>query len=329
MRHNKVLTFVAVAMAICWVIPLSEKVYARYADDSTSEMKLDFNSVNITALEYGIGKWTKAGYARIDLSSKVNPVVYLFSKAGQPLGYRTLSIPGAERVEAHDFDVSPDGTVIISGLSYSDSGQQAAFIARIPSNQGPTQVIRTTPYWPFMVSAASDGSIWTVGVEELYGNDGHITGNRQDGNVLRHFAVSGELLTSLVPKSRVKLTRLTTGFLVATDSKLGWYSPPRSGRYTEVDLKTSAIHAFEGIPNELVSGFALTSDGVPYVTYKSSDQSGFKCARFDESATQWISVKGFAQLGATFPELKGNEGELLVLSGNDKSLLKFVVPPSL
>jgi hypothetical protein len=129
------------------------------ASDTLSEtatIPLDFTVSG--ELIPNIDKWTHDGFYRL---ARYASIFYKLDSQDPTVPPIALPISGASFTFVEDFDVTPGRTVVAAGFAEFDS-RRAHFIAIIPQN-GQTRIIRTTPYWPFLLSVAPDGSIWTTG----------------------------------------------------------------------------------------------------------------------------------------------------------------------
>ncbi len=118
---------------------------------------------------HGVIKWTHGAFLYQTLGEKL-PTFDVLNPQGEIISSFIPNIPGAMRVWVHDSDRGPDGSIVFSGSSYSNEGQSVPFLCWISANGQSSQVVRTAPYWPYALSVAPDGSIWTSGLEMINGN---------------------------------------------------------------------------------------------------------------------------------------------------------------
>lgn len=163
--------------------------------------------------------------------------------------------------------------------AYSSDGKLAPFIAIKASRQRDTQLIRTFPYWPVLLSVAPDGTIWTTGEEMT--SDRKLSGDgvNPNGDVVRHFDRSGKLIGSAIPRQTVSPPfRDSHGYLVAKSDRIGWYSPVQgNGIYVELSpVRPKGYRVYAGLLGEKgqANGFALTDSGEVFVTRHTPQKQG-------------------------------------------------------
>jgi hypothetical protein len=288
---------------------------------SATPIQLDTGSVPSTAFQRGLGKWSHGSYIRLDKSQLAVPAFYTFSPDGKLLSSVDFTIPNAERVYVDDFDIGLDHSIIVCGDAWSADGQVAYFIARVSSDGQKSQLIRTTPYWPHLISVAPDGTIWTVGSEIVFNKAGQAAKVNPEANVLRHFNLSGALIESAFPKSAFSnTTQFMKGYLVATKDRVGWYEGTTgSGEYTELLLATKVTNRYAGLPGGItdrVSGFTLTDNDQVFLTHDvwAGNARQRVLYTLDRSAGNW-SVIPWPTNDRNQPALRGSEGTSLVFTG--------------
>jgi hypothetical protein len=205
------------------------------------------------------------------------------------------------------------------GMKWSHGG----FLFQGGGADGRTErVIRTAPYWPYMLSIALDGTFWTLGFEMV--ND-KISAPELDPNaaVLRHFDRAGKLLGSTGPQSHfVKDSasehRLTLGFIAATRNRIGWYGqgPETGGQYVEIDLNSMTMHRYPGLPDlpegDKVVDFNLTESGNVLLSLYSLASNRWTVLTFDRAALKWLPIKGPVASESPGSHPIGVDGEELV-----------------
>ncbi len=115
----------------------------------------------------GHGKWSHGGYIRAFAHAPSPPTFYMFDRTGNLVSSVTFTVPDATAIFLWDFDRGTDGEIALCGESDSTNGQTVPFIATISPDGQASQIVRTTPYVPNLLAKAPDGTIWTVGYEEL------------------------------------------------------------------------------------------------------------------------------------------------------------------
>jgi hypothetical protein len=270
-------------------------------------------------------KWTHDGFYRL---ARYASVFYKLDSQDPTVPPIALSIPGASFTFVQDFDVTPGRTVIAAGFAESD-GRRAHFIAIIPQN-GPTRVIRTTPYWPFLLTVAPDGSIWTTGAEERYDESGHAIGTNPDAAVLRHFDPSGVLIGASETERTAPRSALSSGFLVATSRGVAWYGPKDGPaqyfmewssdsqtmtRYAGITSSISSLPRGGSAPSneEHATGFSVTDAGKALLSTTIANSNGdvitHNLYAFDRTSQTWRKLSLPTTALST---LFGSRGESLV-----------------
>lgn len=310
-----------VAILACIVPALSLAAQNRAVD--VSRFAIAMRSANV-----GLEKWCHGHVVSTDVSQLDAVTFTIADPQGEALEF-TFSLPNTTRIWVHGFDLDSAGTLVFSGMTYSSEGRLAPFIAIKGNADKTATLIGTFPYFPYAISVAPDGSIWTVGGETI---NGRTSGPGIDPNagVLRHFDRSGRLIGSALPQSALKATgRIVDGFLVATATKVGWYSSTTGpGVYVEMtpDLKTQ--NAYAGMPGPAgsgqVLGFVLTESGEAYLTWNVPKLSR-TTYQLDRSANRWVDVN-IPHLENNFaPVLRGDEnGALVFRSGGYFHLVTIV-----
>gem|GEM_PF-6966944 len=301
--------------------------------NADQDIRMDFSAVPPSTFKGGLRKWSHDALIWVDLTAPDSPIFYTFNTSGKLIGNASFQVPGAEHLELHDFDTSPDHSIWLCGDSFSQDGRSAFFIAHMAVDGEDVKIIRTTPYWPFLLAAGVDGSVWTVGPEEILSSDGKAKNNLAK-DVLRHFSSEGHLIFSSVPLSSVTSLQVLSGFLSANNEKVGWYSGENGpGQYTEVSIASGKISHFPGVTEQtsahFVWGFALTGSGQPFLTLDaparlvSNPEERRRLYSFDRGSLRWLPVAFPYSQGITMPMLEGSVGESLKFKGDSSTYKSF------
>jgi hypothetical protein len=262
-----------------------------------------------------------------------------YSKTGQVILNTIFSIPGADRTTLRSWSRGADGALALCGSSFTNDGRGAGFIASISRYGDSQQAVRTVPYVPYLITAASDGTLWTVG-RQIDPRHGERSGVNLDAGVLRHFDRSGRLLAAYIPRSTFRNpVELTTshGFLIAFADGVGWLhymDTTGNGHFTEVssggDITNYPIPRLPKLTTVLgVDGMAITDSGDVFVSMRDVGAgAGSWVFRLDRPTREWVPITlppGAAQ-GVT--TLYGAEGSDLVFHfpGDPASTLRFAHP---
>lgn len=296
-------------------------------------------------LNHGHWKWHYGAFVYALGVGHLTPTFYTLNRNGKFVSSATPELTEVTGVSLADFDRAPDGSIVYTGQSASAYGEPQPFLVYL-SPQGETaQVIPTAPYWPWMLTVAPDGTVWTVGYEMIHRDIRAPELNPNDG-VLRHFDATGKLIRSDIPQSQFtpgrQFTRLGYGFLVATLNRVSWYTPknnllaPRS-EYLEISPGSQQTQHYPGLPpptkEGFYIGFAVTDAGEVFVSYEDRtnpqprppDYHIRTVYRLDRGASQWVPV-AVPEFGPyPDPHLIGAEGEELVFrSGYSAAFLRIV-----
>ncbi len=291
------------------------------------QLKLQGN-VNLDPIAeqtHGVLKWRNGAFLYMDEASV--PIFYTLDREGRLLSSATLEIPGASQVWGYHFDRGADGSVVFAGGVYSAYGQAAPLIAWISPDGHTERVIRTAPYFPHMISIAPDGTVWTVGCE-MIDHKPDAPGLDPQAGVLRHFDRTGKLIGSFFPQSQYlgphQTVWLTSGHIVATNDRIGWYAPGWGGRgrYVEISLPSMEKHTYHGVlppfsSAATVSELALTDDGTASVSvFDPLTSQHWMIYTFDRTIAKWMPAQVEAGVSPV-PSLVGSDaGQLVFTSGH-------------
>jgi hypothetical protein len=187
-------------------------------------------------------------------------------------------------------------------------------------------VFRLYPYYPVLVTIASDGTIWTVGSEIVNGKESGPGVNPADG-VLRHFDRAGKMLGSFIPRSTLSSgLMIQSGFLRSGNGRVGWYTGPMFGpgsEYFEV-LADGSLRKFPSIDlgaRERVDGIALTDNGRTYVTTTDNSLRKSRFLSIGSEEQQWQPESFPSSLSRA--SLYGGEGNRLIFFTYDRFRIVF------
>ncbi len=291
---------------------------------SPASGEIMLNGVDYT---HGIVKWVHGAFVYW-AGGQTLPTFLVLSPEGERISSFTPNIPGSVRVFVNDFDRAPDGSVVFSGSSYSAEGQHVPFLCWISANGKTSHVVRTAPYFPYGLSVALDGSVWTSGFEMING-DINAPGMNPDAGVIRHFNPSGKLVDSLGSRKQFGTVRLWQASLVATEDRIGWYAQGLDGvsQYVEISLPAMTLQTYPGLPAQtlgkpagMVERFVLTAAGKAFVNFVHRDPHNRLTYQFDRETKQWVPMKVPAIARAAQPHLKGSDGERLVFMSENSAM---------
>jgi hypothetical protein len=210
-------------------------------------------------------------FLRLKGNQSPSPAIEAIDLQGNLIGFTSIVVPDARITGIRVFSRGSDGTVAAGGWSESYDGKIASFLAVIPGNGQPPNIIRTNPYAIRGLVVAADGTVWTVG--EVVNRKSDPADADLKGGTVRHFDRSGKLMESLLPYSALNdQLRVYMGFMAASRDRVGWISTgdphdgkarlgayvefTGSGKVDEYPLPPIAPQA-----GAVLYGLALTDDG--------------------------------------------------------------------
>lgn len=195
------MTFKRLSLAFSGLLALTQLVAAA---DAVGPSMTQINSIvldSLTDQTRGSMKWSHGAFLFQNASGGGPPTFYTLDREGQLLSSATAAIPESAYVSVGTCDRWDDNSIVFIGQAWSAYGQPTPLIGLISSDGRTERVVRTAPYWPYMLSIAPDGTFWTLGYEMV--ND-KTSGPEldPDAGVLRHFDRSGKLLGASGPQAQ-------------------------------------------------------------------------------------------------------------------------------
>lgn len=279
-----------------------------------------------TPSEPGLPEWSGGALMAVASNRTPAPAIVLFDGDGRQLPALILRIPEAETVDVASFARGADGAVVACGNVYDRAGRGSGFLALFSRSGEDLGVTRLSPYSPRRVTLASDGSIWTTGMEVTNAKESTPPGS----GVVRHFDRHGRLLGSFIPRSTFG-THLAVeyGRLGSAKGRIGWYTGPFMGpgsRFYEI-LFDGEVRAYPVIgvrPKEELTGLGLTDDGHTYVTMKDNAiPFSWRLLSTGDPGQAWVEEKLPSEVGRVFL-LFGADGNHLVIHHRDWSTMAFL-----
>jgi hypothetical protein len=316
------------------ILCLLFQIYSATAGAVTlqNESTLQLNTSSISGTDLmGLGRWSHGSYIRLSKANRRVPLFYIFSSDGSLTSSFTFTVPDAKAVFIHSFDIAENGMVALCGMAYSDTGSAVPFIGIVSADHTHSKIVRTAPYSPFTLAISPQQTIWTMGVEMINGNE-HAPGVNEDFDALRQFDSAGQLLTSSLHRGHVRVTHLTSGFIVVDSSRIGWYSPSHGkGVYIETLPDGSAPMHYPGMPGqkdgpELITGLVITQSGDVVLTYNDPVTQKSGIFSLDRSQRKWIQIPTPNEISGTPPVLAGSIGDhLLFVQGKPTVFRSFAL----
>ena len=329
-------------LALAGLLPMRAEIAESSRLFPISTIALD----GIGDLQHGQWKWSHGAFVYALGAGNLSPTFYTLNRQGKFVASMTPQIPDTTGVSLLDFDRTPDGSIVYTGQSASAYGEPQPFLVYLSPQGETTQVIATAPYWPYMLTAAPDGTVWTVG-QEMIRHDSKAPELNPQAGVLRHFDSSGKLIQAEIPQSQFttgrQSSRLVHGFLFATLNRLSWYTPKYNllaerSEYLEISPGSQQAQHYPGLPpptrNGFYMGFAVTDTGEVFVSYEDHtnpqprppDYHHRMVYRLDRDTARWMpmAVPEFSQYPD--PHLIGAEGDQLVFRSGDRAAFFRVTP---
>lgn len=276
--------------------------------------------------------WSGGALNVIENNDTAAPRFLAFDRTGRQVSSAILRIPLATKISVNGFGRTAEGVMLICGQSWDDDGREAAFISWISPDGKTEQTVRTSPYTPYRLAVAPDGSVWTVGLEYVNRSEKDPSVNVNAG-VIRHFDSSGKAIGAFLPRSLVPRgpdgIGLNGRFLAAARDRVGWIS--ENGRaYVEVS-SDGAVKYYPGLARTSVqspTGLALTEDGGTFLSTEipatATSPRSWRLYQLDHARPAWVRVVVPGEAGAaSWGAIYGAEGNMLAWSTSDRFLIKF------
>ncbi len=110
-------------------------------------------------------KWSHGAFLFQALGVGLPPTFYTLDREGRLVSSATASMPDVGHVVVIGFDRWDDNSIVFIGQADSAYGETVPFIGLISADARMQRVIRTAPYYPYMLTVAPDGTFWTLGYE--------------------------------------------------------------------------------------------------------------------------------------------------------------------
>jgi hypothetical protein len=253
-----------------------------------------------------------------------SPLIRTFDREGRELlPPFAFTIPEARSIDVFSLARGLDGTIALCGVAFDSDGRYSSFLASVPPSHDNVQIVRASPFTPYRVAVASDGTVWAVGIELINGEEPEAS---RSAGVIRHFDKSGREVGSFIARSTIESASMVEqGYFAAGRDRIGWY-PQGGKRYIEIS-QDGTITQFPALPlrtEEQVTGIALTDDAGTYVSTYDHEASSWRILTVNNAHSGWSHVEVPTNLRSilrTF--LRGADGNNLVFSGQDKLTLTF------
>src|ERR1700682_659422 len=109
--------------------------------------------------DHRIPTWSNGALTVVANNGTATPVIHVFQSDGRELTPTAFSIPGTSRMLIEGAVYSKDERVAICGVAYAENGSGGGFVAWFGLGSNDATVVRTTPYFSYLITAAPDGTI--------------------------------------------------------------------------------------------------------------------------------------------------------------------------
>jgi hypothetical protein len=312
-----------------WLTPLSV-VFAGLAVSSFSAPPATLVWHHSAQLSYDVSaadetpRWSGGVLVSLEGLLTPSPVIRTLDRQGRESAAAfVFTIPEASSIDIYGIAHGVDGSIALCGAAVDRSGRGSSFLALVSPPRDDVKIIRQSPFTPYRVALAADGTLWAVGIELVDGKEQQESGRQ---GVIRHFAKSGKEIGSYVSRSTVgSAGMIMRGYFAAGRDRVGWY--PRGGsQYFEISQSGDVRH-FSTIPlgaSERVTGIALTDDAGTYLSiYDYASQTG-RILMAANTEDRWSQVESPISMHSILEALLyGADGNDLVFRGKNKLSLEF------
>ena len=233
----------AMKTLVCGILTIAslDRVSAQARASTTLVRKAERAEIYRTAAHPFVPIYSGYGLIGVRSNRTSNPTIWASSSAG--IEDIEFTIPGAGQLIIWSVAASKDRTITIAGTAVGGNSQGSGFIGVIPPDRTKKLIVRTAPYFPYAITLAPDGVIWTVGWDEEEG--------KRVFNVLKRFDPSGRLLSS----RHMTVKPMPMGLdpdvsyaskLLSSRDRVGWLTG--ASQYLEFSFDGSEIGRFEGPP---------------------------------------------------------------------------------
>jgi len=257
------------------------------------------------------------------------PNVVLFDRRGVPAVEGKIWFEEAYRLVVMHAAVDGTGGILASGYAWTKEGTLAYFIVRTDSKGAVRDVIRTNPFVPKMLCGASDGTVWSFGLELEKGEKG------EDFATLRQYSFSEGELRQFLPHSSfprglspaASWGGANGAFLRCANNRVSLYSN-LVDEYIEISAagyETRRWPVTSPAQGAKALGFAVTDQGSIYASLSVRSRAeglqllGLLELELDDEAgvARWVLVpgpmdRGQPQPSKLFGPLLGTDGKNLV-----------------
>ncbi len=259
-----------------------------------------------------------------------------YDRNGKQVFNLPLTIPDAVRRNVYSYARGAEGTFAACGLAYAADGRQAPYLAWVSADGTQQKVIRTSPYHPFLVAVAPDGTLWTVG-RELNSELGE-KGVNLNAGVLRHYDREGRMLDSFLPRSGFKdpVVLGSSGHLAVSRDRVGWLCENaesiEGSAYIEINsLREITRYPLPKIPGSaapvaIYSSMGMSLNGEVFVVTDSRNKKddGAPILTLDRSKSEWSKAPLPVTAKPNWVYIYGADQDFAFLVGGDnKSAVRF------
>jgi hypothetical protein len=317
-RH--VLSLLLILLLSLWAGELAGRAATADALTPAGSTQMPFTLVSGT-----FAVWSGGAFVFVQDRFSGAPLFRFYDRNGTQVSQFAFSIPGASRINIYDHSVALglDGSLAIVGTAYGDS-MSDMFVAWVSPDRQEQTIIRTTPFFPYAVTVASDGTIWVAGYEPKQHHDYDYS-----QHLVRRYDKMGKLLGSFIPWSTLgtgpRPVPAVRSVLLPLKDSVGWYSSD-SHTYIEFSLDGSVINRFKSAPHpEHDTTFvAMCDDGSLFAStaiIRGDQQTNWGIFTLDRQRGEWSFIPRNERWGMLF----GCDGTRLA-SATDFQTISWLEP---
>lgn len=250
----------------------------------------------------------------------------VYARDGKLVSRFKIEIPEARQTIGGRIAALPGGLGYVAVAIAVNSTERVATLCFLDRGGRLQHILRTSPFWPYLITVAADGTIWAFGA---VGEDDVPT---SDERLLYHFSQTGELLGKMLPR---RLFGSEPPFdppddlgdpqLTAAGDRVILYAAHTrqlfefaldgtpAGSYV-IPLPTRAVAGTTQSHSMVVRGLRITSKGAVYARLAGGDTAGIY--ELDRTNQRWAPLPDDLMARVRDYNLIGSAGEDLALISN-------------
>ncbi len=252
-----------------------------------------------------------------------------FDDAGVPAAITKLVLPEATAVVVRDVAVSPSGDFVVAASAQNGAGSLSSVIAWTDRQGRLIRAVRTSPFAAFLVTFASDGTLWAAGRvhDELFRDTPH-------HDVIRVYDQQGRFIRSLLPSESFAASKwhpARGSYLVSGKDRIGLFSASTS-EWVEMRLSGEVLGRWKIAPppeGTTLMGAGLTSSGTLYLGgfQLPTASGGNETDRLPRSVLFRLNKSDGLLTFVDLAPVTGARQDALLLAAEDESLVYYRKSP--